>query len=102
MHSKAYLKGGEEMSRKKIRYIKQSDAYRCAESEHAYKIMMYINEIPPEDVRPVKHGKWVIKENAILTSQCSKCKFSINSNNNKFFRYCPNCGATMNLKGENK
>ena len=90
------------MSKKKTIYIKKSDAIRYAEWEEAYKVMMYISDLPAEDVRQVKHGKWIIKKNAILTSQCSKCKFSINSNNNKFFRYCPNCGATMDLKGGEK
>lgn len=82
------------MSRKKTRYIKQSDAYRCAELEHEYKVMMYINELSPEDVRPVKHGKWISIDYGNYF-KCSKCKYMTDWNN---YNYCPNCGATMDLK----
>ena len=82
------------MSKKKTIYIKKSDAYHYAELEHEYVIMMHINDLPAEDVRPVKHGKWVSIDNND-NFKCSKCKFKTNRNS---FQYCPNCGATMDLK----
>ena len=82
------------MSRKKTIYIKKSDAIRYAEWEAAYKVMMYISDLPAEDVKPVKHGKWISIDNG-NHFKCSKCKFRTDHNN---YPYYPKCGATMDLK----
>lgn len=42
----------------------------------------------PEDVQPVKHGRWKWSEGG----QCSECGFH---NSNFGYNYCPNCGAIM-------
>lgn len=82
------------MSKKKIVYIKKSDAYRCAELEKAYKVMMYLSELPAEDARLIKHGKWISLDYGNYF-KCSKCKYKTEQNN---YQYCPNCGAIMDLK----
>ena len=42
----------------------------------------------PDDVQPVKHGRWKWSEGG----QCSECGFH---NSNFGYNYCPNCGAKM-------
>lgn len=84
------------MSKKKTIYIKKSDAYRCAESECDYKTMMLISQLPAEDVKLVKRGKWIISSDEYYY-HCSKCKYVPNGG---LTNYCPNCGAYM--KGDEK
>lgn len=47
----------------------------------------YLDEIPAEDVVPVKHGHW----RAIMSVKCICC----NSYHEYETPYCPNCGAKM-------
>lgn len=89
------------MSKKKTVYIKKSDALDCAELEKAYKVMMYISELPAEDAKQVKHGKWSkpnFFDNGDGTFRvlyiCSSCKHYIPFKGN----YCGRCGAIMDLK----
>lgn len=89
------------MSKKKIVYIKKSDALRYAELEGAYKAVMYIADLPPEDVKPVKHGKWSDQKlfddgfgNFSAGYICSACKHRVPNKGN----YCSRCGAIMDLK----
>ena len=83
------------MSRKKTVYIKKSDALDCAELERAYKAMMYISRLPAEDVKPVKHARWIPDNNPYGKYFCSRCKnIRITYKEN----YCSNCGAKMDLK----
>ena len=54
-----------------------------------------IDMMPTVDAVPVKHGKWIDRNGAIVASfweryECSEC--GVMSGNNK---YCPNCGARM-------
>lgn len=61
--------------------------------------------IPSADVQPVKHGRWIgineyCKKNGYIPSGlgvyywCSECENA----ETKISDYCPNCGATMDLK----
>lgn len=54
-----------------------------------------VKKLPAADVQPVKRGKWILKENAILTSECSLCKRSVSMPEAKFYKFCPYCGAKM-------
>lgn len=47
-------------------------------------------EIPAADVREVKRGKWILKDDG--RAHCSMCDMSGNS---YIWNYCPNCGADM-------
>ena len=54
-----------------------------------------IENAPTVDATPVRHGKWIDRNGAIVASfweryECSEC--GVMSGNNK---YCPNCGARM-------
>lgn len=69
------------------------------------------------DVAPVRHGRWVIKNRHTASSNpymdddyfasatCSECNFCVESKIASFSfpklnttRYCPNCGAKMDLE----
>lgn len=52
-----------------------------------------IDEIPADDVAPVRHGRWYDKGS--LSCRCSECGCKSNRENN----YCPNCGCKMDLEG---
>lgn len=53
-----------------------------------------IEEFPPADVHPVKHGKWIIP-NPESDEQvyCSLCNWHVYGD--LFTPYCPGCGARM-------
>lgn len=56
-----------------------------------------LEKVKSSDVAPVVHGKWV--DNGIegsMLSGCSVCGFSCGAYS---FRYCPSCGAKMDLEG---
>lgn len=60
----------------------------------------YLKTIPTADVVPVKHGKWIDeldpwdRQHIGKCSECGKryCDYM-------YFRFCPNCGAKMVMKG---
>ena len=72
--------------------------------------------IPAADVAPVKHGTWTEETQldngyAMLSRRCSNCyiqlsKITITGNeiviecDMRNYRYCPNCGARMDLEDE--
>ena len=74
--------------------IAHPDTYTCGEAKRA------IESIPPADVQPVMHGKWIDGEiDGIVGGfeyrfqDCSNCGYS-----HSFplhYKYCPNCGARM-------
>lgn len=79
------------MSKKKIVYIKKSDAIGCAELEGAYKAMMLISDLPAEDVRPFKRGHWINDGDCMICSYCHKAYSSWFNGSN----YCSVCGTYM-------
>ena len=48
----------------------------------------------PEDVAPVVHGHWIIRDRKRYLISCSNCNW-INVHGK--FDYCPSCGAKMDL-----
>ena len=60
-----------------------------------------LKQAPTADVVEVKHGKWKWFAHNSKTRTCSVCNISqtVNVyNNTVMFRYCPYCGAKMDLK----
>ena len=55
--------------------------------------------MPPADVMPVRHGRWIdaytdIEPNPMfMYGICSECGFE--QGISKYLNYCPNCGAYM-------
>lgn len=51
-----------------------------------------LEEIPAADVRPERHGRWIIRSGLPVCSECdcNNIGYAVVS-----FDYCPNCGAKM-------
>jgi predicted RNA-binding Zn-ribbon protein involved in translation (DUF1610 family) len=70
----------------------------CADAD----AMDILIDIPAADVQPVMHGKWkYYKNNGIIdTYICTNCQgkveMTIDVESSKF-KYCPNCGARMDI-----
>lgn len=60
-----------------------------------------VNSVPPADVAPAVHGEWEIYREPewpewAMRLMCSECGLKTSQKS----RYCPNCGAKMDLKEE--
>ena len=66
-----------------------------------------IQDSPTIEAEPVRHGRWIDKENpqwrAYEIRYCSECGWSIHKtklrNKDLSWNYCPNCGAKTDLEG---
>lgn len=63
-----------------------------------------IKNIPSADVAPVRHGKWLVKDNGwggtyYTCTDCGEDWVTVNGTpaENKM-KYCPACGAKMDLE----
>lgn len=61
------------------------------------------NEATVCDMQEIKHGKWIKSMNQRKLNQrkCSLCDYYYFSNNVNY-NFCPNCGAKMEGKGDEK
>ena len=78
------------------------------------QILYDIENFPAADVVPVVHGKWLDFYKDFSTAECCKCGelFEVSSGREAkkaffelfkgFYKYCPNCGAKMDLEDENE
>ena len=60
----------------------------------------FIMALPPADVRPVVHGKWIKLDmhKGMEQYKCSVCRsecYVPECMGEPMYCYCPNCGATM-------
>lgn len=102
-------------------YISRDDLYRDAYWAEAYSdffaaqdVLYKIENFPAADVAPVRHGTWKGAEgrDSIECSSCGFCMFPLaaykkgewpnmrvtDDENLQFIpRFCPDCGAKMNL-----
>ena len=68
----------------------------CGDSV-AYDIRSNIQGLPIADVVEVKHGEWINKSTCVY--ECSLCDgVALLDFKGEPCRYCPNCGAKMDLK----
>lgn len=59
---------------------------------------------PSADVAPVRHGKWELSKNYVgycSCSLCSDCYVEPEWVDRLHWRFCPNCGAKMDLEVKN-
>ncbi len=59
-----------------------------------------IDEIPASDVRPERHGRWSFAGHGGIC--CSECETVYSFDELTRNSYCPNCGAKMDEKGDEK
>lgn len=65
--------------------------------------MYHIRQYPLSDVAPVKHGKWIWDTKGLypkpLCSRCSEEPCRLTNHQDDLPKYCPACGAKMDLEG---
>ena len=86
----------------KAKELSQTYSSSCLASVHIIKA---IENAPKADVVEVKHGEWELHGNddSLGCSYfCSSCWWNMDEDefldNWSHFKYCPNCGAKMDLK----
>lgn len=89
-------------------YIKREDAIAVFGDIHPldYNASAYANKIkaiPAADVAPVVHGRWKPMDLSFGRSfyYCTCCEETVDMPTAlgvPMFRYCPNCGAAMDLE----
>ena len=60
-----------------------------------------LNAVPNADVAPVRHGEWVVcGDGDNVPWMCSHCgKTTAHKYKVMYGKYCPNCGAKIDLEG---
>lgn len=79
-------------------YIKRENALSTFSNAFYAGLAAKIKAISPEDVAPVRHGRWVesFKVNAPPTLRSRwTCSWCGNVQTYGITDYCPNCGAKM-------
>lgn len=64
-------------------------------------IEIEIGKMDAEDVAPVVHGRWIIDGVYVVCSICNRLTLSPIVKQLPTFKYCPNCGAMINLEEKN-
>lgn len=80
-------------------YIERAAAKRHLIQDYAYAAAELLDEIEAADVAPVVHGRWIYGED--IDIQCSVCgadALTEGDYRQVKSRYCPNCGAKMDLE----
>lgn len=57
----------------------------------------HINEMPVVDAVEVVYGHWLSTTYMIPSVMCSECSYPVGKEYEKEFKYCPNCGAKMEV-----
>ena len=73
--------------------------------EAIHYAMEHVKFMPTIEEKPIKHGSWKMLDECsnagVYCSACSKKVYKSNYANQKIkSKYCPNCGAIMDLNGE--
>ena len=60
-------------------------------------IIGVIEEVPPIEAEPVKHGRWIKSKKSDYNWECSNCGYGLTDYRTT---YCYDCGARMDENGE--
>ena len=84
-------------------YIERETLLERAEYDNNYRLIIpaeAIKDAPAADVAPVVHGIWIEKPFLMGISRfCSNCGDNFGMPHG-VYRYCPTCGAKMDLEDE--
>lgn len=70
--------------------------------ERAAILLEDVETAPTIDAEPVKHGKWIWEDCVYKCSECShKAYGNILECMDGTYKYCPYCGARMEIEDEN-
>ena len=84
-HSTVYTKDVFSESPQEIPYLQ------------AAKVLRETSDAPAADVAPVVHGMWNNLDGYKTRRVCSVCSWDV-PEYGKFYSYCPNCGAKMDIE----
>ena len=88
-------------------YIRKADAiddlhtqlmYRMGSDDMKRRLDDWVKTLPSVDVVPVVHARW--ENYSPITIKCSRCGHVIHDWRYSECKYCPNCGAKMDARGE--
>lgn len=83
-------------------YIEREAAIESAKRAWAKGLepSQYMETIPTADVTPVHHGRWLVNGYACGETeyQCSACKETEWRTSSSRLKFCPFCGARMDLE----
>lgn len=86
-----------------LRKCKETSTGSCPTFAVITAIQSFVEEMPAADDAPVAHGKWAPSEENpgfLVCSACGDCYVVDEWADGKKWRYCPNCGAKMDGRGE--
>ena len=100
MADKEYIERGKILDEFAKGYAKRTDTEEALICE----VWDKSKRIPAADVVEVRHGKWIDNgerdRNGVPKPFAISCSVCGSSAGNSWMRYCPNCGAKMDGKGE--
>ena len=82
------------------------DVFCISSTADEVTVFKRLRALPTVDAEPVRHGRWVYKPNMYddSTYECSECgepwTLIEGTPQENGMKYCPNCDAKMDLKGE--
>ena len=62
-------------------------------------VLEYAENLPADDVAPVRYGRWLCGDYYDIGDVCSECDWD-SQMTHPSYRYCPNCGAKMDEVSE--
>ncbi len=79
--------------------LTQLAKHQCGEKQSTIIGVVYTIS-KRKTIDPVKHGKWTIEDLTPGTMRvtCSECRISRWLERGRFYKYCPFCGARMNVE----
>jgi hypothetical protein len=88
-----------------IERAKESDKIVGSSIWETCEVVEFLENCPIEDAAPVVHGRWIetlvpdgyVQKASRMRKQCSVCGWT----NACRYKYCPNCGAKMDLEVKN-
>lgn len=81
------------------RYIAENDVYNLFNARGVAQLHVGdIDVLPRADVVEVIHGRWLDWNNDPMWKECSACGYRAQYIYARSCRYCPNCGAKMDLE----
>lgn len=83
-------------------YISREAVINITAETGAWETQNRIRELPATDVQPIRHGRWIDHEkferkNCNACIECSVCNTWFGHDCIPKTKFCPNCGARMDI-----
>ena len=75
---------------------KHSNILECFERQNAVYFVenFCVKNVPSVDVKEIVHAKWISQDDTYTRFMCNNCN---SRNHGGYEKYCPNCGAKMEV-----